>query len=177
MSGIKPFFALLSLATLAALPGQQPAQQTTRSARKPYDGADALNAPLRIYVDKDCRILPDPLHPTPGQKMKPYRDDAICYVDGQHTSEHLEQQIVLQKLVRSDVSVIEQTFEVTNIADREALFVVSYPVQKPWFIDSDPQPVRYDDNNAIFQVYVDPGQRVGLHVGRRVVRPLKSKPI
>jgi hypothetical protein len=153
------------------------AQQTTHPARPAYDGADAPNAPLRIYVDQDCRILPDPLHPFPGAKTKPYRDSAICYAEGQHTSEHREESIEEQKLVRWDVSVIEQTFQVSDIADREVLFIVSYPVQKPWFIDSDPQPVRYEGNNAIFFVYVQPGQRVSLHVGRRVLRPLKPKPI
>jgi hypothetical protein len=55
------------------------------------------------------------------------------------------------------------------------VFVVSYPVEKPWFIDSDPQPVRYEGNNAIFLVHVQPGQRVGLHVGRRLMIALKPK--
>jgi hypothetical protein len=37
--------------------------------------------------------------------------------------------------------------------------------------------VRYEDNNAIFLVHVAPGKRVGLHVGRRIMRALKSKPL
>jgi hypothetical protein len=177
MSGAKALPALALACTLATLTAQPPAQQPTHPPRPAYDGADALNAPLRIYVDQDCRILPNPLHPLPGLNPKPYRDSAICYIDGQHASEHREERIVVQKLVRWDVSVIEQTFQVTNIADREALFVVAYPVHKPWYIDSDPQPVRYDGNNDIFFVYVQPGQRVSLHVGRRIMRPLKPKPL
>jgi hypothetical protein len=165
----------LCLAAVATASAQLSAQQPPHPSRPAYDGADALNAPLRIYVDQDCHILPDPLHPLPGQKQKPYRDGAICYVEGQHTSLHREERIDSNQLLRWDVSVIEQTFQLTNIADREAIFVVSYPVEKPWFIDSDPQPVRYDGNNAIFFVHVRPGERVGLHVGRRIMKPLKPK--
>jgi hypothetical protein len=171
MFGINAHPALILVCWLVALTVQQPEHPT----RPAYDGADALNAPLRIYIDQDCHILPDPLHPLPGAKQKPYRDGAICYVDGQHVSEHREERVDNKQLLRWDVNVIEQTFEVTDIADREALFIVSYPVQKPWFIDSDPQPVRYEGNNAIFQVYVQPGQRVSLHVGRRIMHPLKPK--
>jgi hypothetical protein len=177
MSGIKAFPVLVFACTLATLPAQQPAQQPAHPNRPAYDGADAPNAPLRIYIDQDCRILPDPLHPFPGQKPKPWRDGAICYVEGQHVSEHREERIDGHQLLRWDVSVIEQTFQVSDIADREALFVVSYPVQKPWSIDSDPQPVRYEGNNAIFLVHVQPGQRVGLHVGRRIMKPLTPKPL
>jgi hypothetical protein len=173
MSGIRFILAFLLTCTLAALVAQQPQHQV----RPAYDGADSINAPLRIYVDQDCRILPDPLHPVPGQKEKPYRDGAICYVDGQHVSQHREERIDSNQLLRWDVNVIEQTFQVSDIADREAIFVVSYPVEKPWFIDSDPQPVRYEGNNAIFLVHVQPGQRVGLHVGRRIMKPLKPKPL
>jgi hypothetical protein len=93
MSGIKAFPVLVFACTLATLPAQQPAQQPTHPERKAYDGADALNAPLRIYVDQDCRILPDPLHPTPGQKQKPYRDGAICYIEGPSSTVNLEQRI------------------------------------------------------------------------------------
>jgi hypothetical protein len=168
MLGIKPFSTLVLFGSLATLPAQQPAHPT----RPPYDGADALNAPLRIYVDQDCRILPDPHHPKPGQKQKPYRDVAICYVEGPTTSVHVEQRPEDQQTVRWDV--VEETLQVTNLEDREVIFVASYPVQKPWFIDSDPKPVRYEGNNAIFLVHVAPGQRVGLHVGRRIIRPLKA---
>jgi hypothetical protein len=35
--------------------------------------------------------------------------------------------------------------------------------------------VRYEGNNAIFLVHVQPGQRVGLHVGRRLMIALKPK--
>src|ERR1039458_3018027 len=151
--------------------------QPAPPSRQAYDGADAINAPLRGYVDQDCRILPDPLHPLPGAKEKPYRDGNICYVAGQHTSEHREERIDSHQLLRWDVKVIEQTFQLADISDREVVFVVSYPVEKPWFIDSDPQPVRYEGDNAIFLVHVQPGQRVGLHVGRRIMKPLKPKPI
>jgi len=153
------------------------AQQPSNTPRPAYDGADAINAPLRGYVDQDCRILPDPLHPGPGSKEKPYRDSAICYIDGQHTSQHREERIDDHQLLRWDVSVVEQTFQLTDISDREVIFVVSYPVERPWVIDSDPQPVRYEGNNAIFLVHVQPGERVSLHVGRRIMKPLKPKSI
>jgi len=166
-------FIVLRLAAVAAALSQQPAHPP----RPAYDGADSINAPLRIYVDQECRILPDPLHPLPGAKPKPYRDGAICSISGQHSSEHREERIDGHQLLSWNVNVVEQTFEASNIADREALFVVSYPVEKPWFIDSDPLPVRYEGNNAIFQFYVRPGERVGLHVGRRIMRPLKPKPL
>jgi len=161
---------LFLLLCLAAVPAQQP----THPVRKPYDGADALNAPLRIYVDQDCRILPDLLHPTPGQKQKPYRDDAICYIDGPSSTVNLEQRAEDNQLIRWDT--IEETLQVTNLTDREVVFVVSYLVQKPWAINSEPQPVRYEGNIAIFLVHVSPGRRVGLHVGRRLMRLIRPKP-
>ncbi len=164
---------VLCLAGVAAASAQQP----DHPARPAYDGADAINAPLRVYVDQDCRILPDPLHPLPGARLKPYRDGAICFIEGQHVSEHREERIDDKQLLRWDVNVIEQTFQLSGIANREMVFVVSYPVEKPWFIDSDPQPVRYEGNNAIFLVHVQPGQTVGLHVGRRIMKPLKTKPL
>jgi hypothetical protein len=172
MAAIKPLSAFLFLCTLTAVSAQQP----THPTRPAYDGADAIDSPIRGYVDQDCRILPDPLHPRPGQSLKPYRDSSICYIEGQHTSQHNEERIDGHQLLRWDVTVVEQTFQLTNISDREVVFVVSYPVQKPWFIDSDPQPVRYDGNNAIFLVHVRPGERVGLHVGRRIMKTLKPKP-
>jgi len=170
MKGQQQFLFLLLCLAAAALPAQQP----PHPERKAYDGADALNAPMRIYVDQDCRILPDPLHPTPGLKQKPYRDGAICHIDSPSSTVNLEQRTEDNQLIRWDV--VEETLQVTNLTDREVVFVVSYLVQKPWFIDSDPKPVRYEGNNAIFLVHVSPGRRVGLHVGRRIMRLIRPKP-
>jgi hypothetical protein len=105
-------FLLFCLAASAAASAQQP----THPPRPAYNGADAVNAPLRIYVDQNCRILPDPLHPLPGAKSKPYRDSAICYVSGQHVSEHREERIDGHQLLRWDMRVIEQTFQVSSLA-------------------------------------------------------------
>lgn len=155
-----------SLATLAA---------ASQQARPAYDGSDSPDAPRRIYIDQDCRILPDPAHVLPGKKTKPFSDPVICHLETVNNSTHIEERIEGDQLLRNRVYIAEQEFVVQNIMDSQAMFVVEVPVSADWQVDSDPQPVSTEGNVAVFPVYADPGQIVRLHVGLRHTQPLKTK--
>ena len=171
MSGIKAFPALVLGCALAPLAAQQPRD----SARPAYDGSDSPNAPRRIYVDQDCRILPSANPILPGKRAKPFNDSNICHLESITQSSHIEEKIAGNELYRSRVHIAEQEFVLQNITDAQAEFIVEVPVDSDWVIDSDPQPVSTEGDIAVFPVYADPGQIVRLHVGMRHTQPLKTK--
>jgi hypothetical protein len=57
------------------------------------------------------------------------------------------------------------------------MYIVQFDIPQNWLIDSDPQPWQIVGQTAYFQVYVNPGQTVRLHVGVRRQWPQGSKPI
>jgi hypothetical protein len=173
MTGNKAFPALVFACTLAASGGL--AQQAPGSARPSYDGSDSPNAPKRIYIDQDCRIEPDPAHPLPGKKLRPFSDSNICHLESIAQSNHIEERIAGDELYRSRVYIYEQEYVLQNITDGQVMFIVQHAVSADWTVDSDPQPVSTEGDMAVFPVYADPGQIVRLHVGLRHTQPLKTK--
>lgn len=161
----------LFLGSAACCLSQQPA------ARPAYDGSDAPDVALQIHVDGHCRILPNLAHPFPGQKQRPYRDNTLCHLESENSSEHMEELISGGQLLRSWVRVAEQTFVLQNITDDHVVFVVEFAVPKGWTVDSDPQPNRYDGTTAIFPIHARPREIVQLHVGARHTTPMKPKTI
>jgi hypothetical protein len=171
MSALR-WFSVLVLAWSASLAlSQQP------PSRPAYDGSGAPDVAMQIHVDGTCRILPNLMHPFPGQKPKPFRDSNICHTESATGSEHMEERISGNQLLRSWVRVSEQTYVLQNITNDHIVFVVEFTVPKGWAVDSDPQPNRFDGNVAIFPVHAQPGQIVQLHVGIRRTSPLKPKAI
>jgi hypothetical protein len=167
---IATFFLLASVGTVSGV-----AQQPHDTARPAYDGSDSPNAPRRIYIDQDCRVLPDTAHLTPGKKAEPFSDPIICHLESVNNSNHIEEKIVGQDLQRSRVYIYEQEYVLQNITEGQVVFVVQQAVNADWTVDSDPQPVSTENNLAVFPVYADPGQIVRLHVGLRHTRPLKTQ--
>jgi hypothetical protein len=175
MTGIKallvPAFALgCVLAPCGAV-----AQQASDTARPSYDGSDSPNAPKRIYIDQDCRIEPDPAHPLPGKKLRPFSDSNICHLESVAQSNHIEERIAGDELYRSRIYIAEQEYVLQNITDGQVMFIVQHAVSPDWTVDSDPLPLSTEGNIAVFPVYADPGQIVRLHVGLRHTQPLKTK--
>lgn len=162
--------ALICAALLAA--GVAAAQDAARPA---YDGSDSPNAPRRIYVDQDCRIVPDPARAMPDKKTKPFSDPVICHLETINNSTHVEERIEGDQLLRNRVYIAEQEFVLQNIMDVQAMFVVQVPISADWQVDSDPQPASTEGNVAVFPVYANPGQIVRLHVGLRHTQPMKTK--
>lgn len=167
MSPLVPIFALVPLLATAQQPPSRPA----------YDGSGSPDVALQIHVDGKCRILPEAAHPFPGHKPGPFRDANICHIEGALGSEHREEQITGNQLLRSNVRVSEQTYVLQNISGDHVVFVLEFPVPVGWQIDSDPQPNRFEGPNAIFPVHAQPGEIVRLHVGMRRVTPLPAKTI
>jgi len=167
------FFPLVFCSvTVAVSLAQQPPQAPSRPA---YDNSAAPDVAMEIHIDGDCRIVPDPALPVGAGKTKPFHDNSICYLEGQHDSEHGEERIQGNQLLRSYVRVSEQTFVLQNITDQHIVFIVELPVPKGWSVDSDPQPNRYAGSTAIFPVHAQPGETVRLHVGIRQTTPLKPR--
>jgi len=167
-----PRFLSLSLgfALGASLGGSQEAPK-----RPAYDGSDQPDVAHQIFVDGDCRILPNTTLPLPGKRSRPFRDSTICSIESATESEHIEEQIAGNQLLRSRVHVIEETFVLQNISSDHIVFVVERPVPPGWTVDSDPQPNRYTGSNAVFPVHAQAGEIVRLHVGIRNSRPLKPR--
>jgi hypothetical protein len=175
MIGIKAFPALAVAFGCALAASGGLAQQAPDTARPPYDGSDSPNAPKRIYIDQDCRIEPDPAHPLPGKKPRPFSDSTICHLETVSQSNHIEEKIVGDELYRSRVHIAEQEYVLQNITEGQVLFIVQHAVSADWTVDSDPQPVSTEGDIAVFPVYAEPGQIVRLHVGLRHTQPLKTK--
>ena len=161
--------------TLALLPLLAVAQQPP--ARPAYDGSGAPDIALQIHVDAKCRIIPEVAHPFPGHKPGPFRDANICHIEGLLNSEHREEQISGNQLLRSNVRVSEQTYVLQNITSDHIVFVVEVPVPEGWQIDSDPQPNRYEGANAIFPLHAQPGEIVRMHMGMRRTTPMRPRKI
>jgi len=153
------------------------AQKTTGSARVPYDGADSMSGPMPIHVDETCRILPVNGDVQVRKKPHPYRDSAVCYLEGPKETTHWEEKITGNMLERTFVQVKERTFVFQGIADGPVMFIMQYDVPKGWFVDSDPQPWQVAGQTAYFHTYVKPGETIRLHVGVRREWPQKPKPI
>jgi hypothetical protein len=153
------------------------AQKPAAAARVPYDGADSMSGPMPIHVDETCRILPTTDDPLTRKKPHPYRDAAVCALEGPKESTHWEEKIAGNELDRSFVEVKERTFIFQGIADGPVMFIVQYDVPKGWFVDSDPQPWQMVGQTAYFHTYVNPGETIRLHVGVRREWPQKPKPI
>jgi hypothetical protein len=130
-----------------------------------------------IHVDQDCRILPDPAHVPPGAKAKPYSDSAICHLDHIFESQHVEERIVGNQLLRSKVDIHEHEFVLQDISADPVTFVVQQEVPKSWTVDSDPQPKQIIGQTAYFPVIVQPGEIVRLHVGMRHESPMRPKAV
>jgi hypothetical protein len=178
MNCSKTFQAALTLTFAAALAIQVQLAQAQQPVHRPaYDGSAAPNAPLQIHIDQDCRILPDPAHPLPGKKQKPYSDSTICQIESAHDSEHTEEYIDGNQLQRSKVRVQEQTYVLQNIAPEMVIFVLQVPVPNNWMIDSDPKPARMEGSVAFFPCYAKPGEIVHLHIGMRHTTAMKPKPL
>lgn len=158
---------------LALLPLLASAQQPP--SRPAYDGSGAPDVALQIHVDSKCRIIPEVAHPFPGHKPGPFRDGNICHTETVLNSEHHEEQIRGNQLLRSNVRVSEQTYVLENITGDHVVFVLGFPVPDGWQIDSDPQPNRFEGPVAIFPVHAQPGEIVRLHVGMRHTTALKPK--
>ena len=151
MTGLKvlPALLLALASTLAASAGQT------------QDQAGRLS----IVVDKSCRIQPesDPL--VLGDRIDPFRDDAICHLESVLSSHHVEEKITDSGRSRFFVRVAEQEYVVQNPTDRPTVFIIRHHVPENWSLDSDPQPTSMDGSTALFRVNAEPGQRVRLHVG------------
>jgi hypothetical protein len=153
------------------------AQNQREGARVPYDGADSMTGPMPIHVDETCRILPADDNPLGRKKPHPYRDSAVCALEGPAESTHWEEKIAGNMLQRTFVHVKERTFVLQDIADGPVMYIVQYDVPQGWFVDSDPQPWQIVGQTAYFHVYVKPGETIRLHVGVRREWPSKPKPI
>ena len=153
------------------------AQKSTAPERVPYDGADSMSGPMPIHVDETCRILPVSGDVQVRKKPHPYRDSAICDLEGPHDSTHWEEKIEGNLLERTLVEVKERTLIFQDIADGPVMYIVQYDVPKGWFVDSDPQPWQVVGQTAYFHTYVKPGETIRLHVGVRRESPQKPKPI
>lgn len=145
--------------------------------RPAYDGSDQPDVARQIFVDGDCRILPNSTVLLPGKKSRPFRDSTICSIESATESEHMEEQISGSQLLRFRVRVIEETFVLQNISSDHIVFVVERPVPPGWTVDSDPRPNRYAGTSAVFPVHAQPGEIVRLHVGIRSSKPMKPKTI
>jgi hypothetical protein len=111
----------------------------------------------------------------PGHKLKPFHDHVLCSLEGRIDSEHIEERIQGNQVLRFRVRVSEQTFVLQNITTDHIVFVVQRSVPSGWTVDSDPQPNRYDGPDAVFPVHAQPGEIVRLHVGVRSTKELKPK--
>jgi hypothetical protein len=153
------------------------AQSQQASPRPAYDGSGAPDVAREIHVDGSCRILPDGLHPLGGKKGRPFRDSNICHIEGTNNSQHMEERISANQLLRSWVRISEQTFVLQNITSDHIVFVVEVTMPNGWTIDSDPQPNRYEGPVAIFPLHAQPGEMVRFHMGMRRATALKPKTI
>jgi hypothetical protein len=162
--------ALTSLAGAACLAPQEP-------ARPSYDHSAAPDVAMQIHIDENCEIIPGSALALTSGKKKPFRDGAVCSLEGISNSEHDEERISGNQLLRWHVRIDEQTFVLQNVSDAHVVFFVERSVPKGWVVDSDPQPNRYVGSIAVFPVHAQPGETVRLHVGIRRMIPLKPRPL
>lgn len=122
---------------------------------------------LSIVADTSCLIQPESDTSVLGDHDDIFRDGAICHLESVLSSRHVEEKISDGERSRFLVQVREQEYVLQNPTDQPALFTIRHDVPENWTVDSDPPPSRMDGSTAVFQVSVEPGQRVRLHVGMR----------
>jgi hypothetical protein len=132
---------------------------------------------FEIRIDQSCRILPDQADVQPGKKARPYTDGNICHLEEESTSEHVEQKVAGNQLLRNRVEIQEHTFVLWNSWNTPVTFVVQQIVPKNWTIDSYPPPHQMIGQAASFPVQVQPGKVERLHVGMRRTSPLRATTI
>ena len=170
MLGRGSFAALFVLA--AVIPAGVAGQEQTARTRPDYPILQ------EIRVDQNCRIfVADTQQIADKKKPRFVRDHAICHIETRLSSEHIEEGIVGDQLLRNRVKVVEHEFLLQNIAADPVVFVVRQAVPKGWRVDSDPQPSEMDGAVAIFRVHAAPGEIVRLHVGERHTTSLQPKVI
>jgi hypothetical protein len=122
-------------------------------------------SPNEIVVDADCRIvtfdLRDPAHPKPRY----HRDDAICHIEGENSSQRWDKVEKNGKTKNVLVNIHECEYVVQNPSLHPITFLVKVGLAKNYRIDSDPQPSEVFGSTATFRVITQPGQTVRLHVG------------
>ena len=116
-----------------------------------------------VHVDGQCRVR---------QASGEYTVDAVaCHLEGTKTSQHVEDSHHGDTPVLLVVTVREQEYLLQNRAAGPVAFVVEYPLEKGWTVDSDPAPAKVEGATAVFRVNAEPGQVVRLHVGARHAVP------
>jgi hypothetical protein len=128
-----------------------------------------------IHVDRHCQILPDASDALAEYSQEDLRHDhAICHLESVSTSRHIEEALRDGVRERSRVTVMEQEYLLQNVTSERVTFVVEHSLANDWTIDSEPQPVKVEDNIAYFRVNAEPGQVVRLHVGARRTRAIAN---
>lgn len=139
-------------------------------------GTSLQGADGRIYVNQNCEIFPGLVFPLSGRKLPESRWIAdVCHLESVLDSEHREEKPAGNELERSDVEVREQEYVLQNITMKPQVFAVLEQVPRGWKVDSDPQPATMAGDIAVFDVHLDPGETVRLHVGLRHTKELKAK--
>jgi len=139
-------------------------------------GTSLQGADGRIYVNQNCEIFPGLVFPITSRKLAEARWNAdVCHLESVLDSEHREEKPAGNELERSDVEVREQEYVLQNITMKPQVFAVLEQVPRGWKVDSDPQPTTMAGDIAVFDVHLDPGETVRLHVGLRHTKELKTK--
>ena len=169
------FPALVVLCTAASLgaSGLQATGAQQAPVRPAYHQQPGVGL-KEIRVDERCRILLDEPAGFKG-KAKGRKDDVVCHLESQHTSNRIEKSVVDGVPARSSVTIEEQEYVLQDVTDEPVTFVVEQPVGKDWQVDSDPQPTNMAGNIAEFRVIGQPGQIVRLHVGLRHAKTKMQK--
>src|ERR1700692_2193065 len=82
-----------------------------------------------VHVDGQCRVR---------QASGEYTVDAVaCHLEGTKTSQHVEESHHGDTPVLLVVTVREQEYLLQNRAAGPVAFVVEYPLEKGWTVDSD----------------------------------------
>jgi hypothetical protein len=173
----KPLFSMILLASaLGASAGMARSQDAPSVPKAP--ARDPYSPYQQIHVDQECRILPESSVPITGtKKAKPTRDPVVCHLEGLKSSQHMEEKVSGNQLLRSRVNITEQEYLLQDIDTQPEIFVVEQLVPEGWVVDSDPQPTRVAGATAIFRVNAQPGETVRLHVGLRHAKPLRPRMI
>jgi hypothetical protein len=148
------------------------------------DAGGAAGGVREIHVDQDCVILQDVVDGVRGVMVpgaEPVAggavgqsDRAVCHLESQLSSNHVQGAVVNGAVQRSVVVVKEQEYLLQDEFQQPVVFVVEQAVPEGWVVDSDPQPAKVVGHTALFRVMAQPGQIVRLHVGVAHTIPLAS---
>ena len=132
-------------------------------------GVQGPEGRLEIHVDERCRIYSQDRESQGGKYSRPgfHADVDMCRLQNEMKTKHWEGSVENGIVRRTQVTVIEHTFQLHNPTDQAITYLVEQSVPKGWRIDSTPQPARMEDQVAIFEVVAQPGQTIKLHVGLR----------